>query len=288
MTEPWIFPPERVTIVGVLNVTPDSFSDGGRFVRSESRGDVLDTRAAVAEGRRLAAAGAHVLDIGGESTRPGAAAVPPAQQLARTLPVVEGLAKALPVPIAIDTRSAEVAEAALDAGAVLVNDVSGFSQDPALAMVVARAGAGAILGHLRGTPEHMQDEIAFEDVLLEVGSELAASVRLAEHAGIPRQRLVVDPGIGFGKRGCHNLVLLANVGQLGRRLGLPVLVGPSRKHFLGELTGDGPEALDTATHAACAVAVFAGASAVRVHDVAGARRAVEVAAALRSARRAAP
>jgi len=281
MTEPWIFPPERVTIVGVLNVTPDSFSDGGRFVRADAPPAV---EAAVAEGLRLVAAGAHVLDVGGESTRPGARPVPPAQQLARTLPVVEGLAKSLSVPIAIDTRSAEVAAAVLGAGAALVNDVSGFRHDAALPGVVARAGGAAILGHLRGIPERMQESIAFDDVLREVGCELAESIRRAEQAGIGRDRLVVDPGIGFGKSTRQNLELLANVGSLGRMLGLPVLVGPSRKGFLGELTGDPPRGRDTATHAACAVAVFAGANAVRVHDVAGVRRAVQVAEALRASR----
>ena len=275
MQDTTIFPLHRVTIVGVLNVTPDSFSDGGRFP---------DRASAAAAGRALVADGAHVVDVGGESTRPGAAPVPVDEEIARTRPVIEALAKDLPVPLSIDTRKAAVAEAALEAGARIVNDVSGLHHDPALAQVAARAGAHLVLGHLRGEPATMQEEIAFGDVLAEVGDELADAVERAREAGVPRERLVVDPGIGFGKGFEHNLVLLANLGALRRRLGLPVLVGPSRKSFLGTLTGDAAPERDTATHAACAVAIFAGADAVRVHDVAGARRTAAVAAALRGAR----
>ncbi len=277
---PTILPRDRVTIVGVLNVTPDSFSDGGRFV-----GDTgLDLEAAVAAGAALAAEGARWIDVGGESTRPGSRAVPVEEEIARTRPVIEALAKELPVPLSIDTRKAEVAEAALEAGARVVNDVSGGAHDPALLAVAARAGAGLVLGHLRGEPATMQDGIAFDDVVAEVGDELEAAVSRARDAGVPRARLAVDPGIGFGKQLDHNLALLANVGALRRRLGLPVLVGPSRKSFLGALTGDPAAERDLASHAACAVAIFAGADAVRVHDVAGARRAVAVAEALRGAR----
>ena len=277
-----ILPPERATVVGVLNLTPDSFSDGGRFVRE---GAPPDVEAALAAARALAAAGADWIDVGGESTRPGAEAVDEETEIARTRPVVEALAKDLGVPVSIDTRNAAVAEAALEAGARIVNDVSGLGHDPALAEVVARAGAGLVLGHLRGEPATMQHHVHFGDVLAEVGDELAAAARTALAAGVPAERLAVDPGIGFGKRLEHNLVLLANAGRLRERLGLPLLVGPSRKAFLGELTGDPVEARDVATHAACAVALFAGADGVRVHDVAGARRAAAVARALRDARR---
>jgi dihydropteroate synthase len=282
VTEAPLFARGGVTIVGVLNVTPDSFSDGGRFVRA---GGTVDVGAAVAEGLALAAAGADVLDVGGESTRPGARAVGADEELARVIPVLEALAKASPVPLAIDTRKAEVAEAALAAGAAAVNDVSGLGFDPALAGVVARSGATLVLGHLRGEPATMQDDPRFDDVLEEVARELAASVARARAAGVERERLVVDPGIGFGKRLEDNLVLLANLGELRRRLGLPVLVGASRKSFLGRLTGEPPARRDGASHAAAAVAVFAGADAVRVHDVAGARSAVAVGLALRRARR---
>jgi dihydropteroate synthase len=271
-----------VTIVGVINATPDSFSDGGRLLASDG---TLDLGAACAAARALVAAGAHVIEVGGESTRPGASPVPVGEEIARTHPLIEALAKELTVPLAIDTRSAAVAEAALDAGARVVNDVSGLRRDGALGPVAARAGATLILGHLRGEPATMQREVAFGDVLAEVGDELAAALARAEAAGVPRERLVADPGLGFGKRLAHNLALLANVGALRARLGVPVLVGPSRKSFLGELTGDPVEARDLASAVACGIAVFAGADAVRVHDVAGTRRAAAVAVALRDARR---
>jgi dihydropteroate synthase len=282
VAEAFPFPRGRVTIVGVLNTTPDSFSDGGRFVRESGEPHV---EAAVAAGIALVRDGAHVLDVGGESTRPGASEMDVAEELARTAPIVAALAKASPVAISIDTRKAEVARAALEAGARIVNDVSGLRFDPRLAEVVARFGATLVLGHLRGVPATMQQEPRFEDVLAEVADELSESVLRARRAGVARERLVVDPGLGFGKLLGHNLTLLASLGWLRERLALPLLVGPSRKAFLGALTGDPVAARDTATHAACAVAVFAGADAVRVHDVAGAARAVAVGRALREARR---
>jgi dihydropteroate synthase len=277
-----IFRRDRVTIMGVLNVTPDSFSDGGRLLRGSDR---VDLDAAVDAAVALVEGGAHVLDVGGESTRPGAAEVPAALEIARTARLVETLAKRFALPLSIDTRKAQVAAAALEAGASLVNDVSGLGFDPELAAPVAQSGAELLLGHSRGTPETMQQRPRYADVLVEVGDELAAAVRRAEAAGIPRARLSVDPGIGFGKRLEDNLALLANAGMLRARLELPLLVGPSRKSFLGSLTGDPPAARDGASHAACAVAIFVGADAVRVHDAAGATRAAAVARALRGARR---
>jgi dihydropteroate synthase len=276
-----IFSPDRVTIVGILNTTPDSFSDGGRFVRGDAR---LDLEAAVDAAALLGREGAHVLDVGGESTRPGAREVPAELEIARTAPLIEALAKRFELPISIDTRKASVAEAALDAGAAVVNDVSGLGFDPELAGLVARRGATLVLGHLRGTPETMQRAPHFQDVLGEVTAELSASVELARAAGVPRRRLVVDPGLGFGKHLEHNLALLARVGELRERLGLPVLVGPSRKSFLGALSGEPVDRRDELSWAACAVAAFAGADAVRVHAVAGAVRAVAVGRALREAR----
>jgi dihydropteroate synthase len=210
--------------------------------------------------------------------------VPPESEIARTRPVIEALVEAMPLPVCIDTRKAEVAREALRVGARVVNDVSGGRVDPALLKVAAESEATLILSHLRGVPETMQVEPHFDDVLKEVSEELAASVARAEAAGVARERLVVDPGIGFGKRLEDNLRLLANAGWLGRRLGLPLLVGPSRKSFLGELTGDAVDSRETATAAACAVAIFAGANAVRVHHVAAARRVAAVAQALRTAR----
>jgi dihydropteroate synthase len=275
-----LFPRDRATILGVLNVTPDSFSDGGRLWR----GGRADVAAAVDAAAALLRAGAHALDVGGESTRPGAAEVVASEEIQRVAPVIEALAKRFDAPISIDTRKREVAQAALDAGASIVNDVSGLRHDPALAGVVARARAGLILGHLRGTPATMQREIHFDDVLREVAEELEASARAAEAAGVARSRLAVDPGLGFGKLREHNLVLLARAGELRARIGLPLLVGPSRKRFLGEIVGGEPASRDAASAAACAVAIFAGADAVRVHDVAGAAQAVAVAFALREAR----
>ena len=274
----------RVTVVGVLNTTPDSFSDGGRFMTA---GEALNLDAALAAGLALLREGVDVLDVGGESTRPGAAAASAEVELARTVPLIQQLAKSTRAPISIDTRKASVAAAALEAGASVVNDVSGLRFDPALAAVVAERDATLIVGHMRGTPATMQDAPRYEDVRAEVAEELECSIATAGAAGIPRERLVVDPGIGFGKRPEDNLALLANVGWLGERLGLPVLVGPSRKAFLGRLTGDPAEGRDLATVAACAAAIFAGADGLRVHDGAAGVRAARVGLALREARRAA-
>lgn len=275
------FPSGRVTLLGVLNVTPDSFSDGGRF--ASDRGPV-DVAGAVAAAKELLEAGAHVIDVGGESTRPGAAECPEDVEYARTIPVIEALAEQLDVPISIDTRKAGIAKAALRAGARIINDVSGLHHDPAMASVAAQTGATVIVGHLRGTPETMQLDPHYDDVLREVGDELEASLELARRAGCRDADLVIDPGIGFGKRLEDNLALIANCGRLRERLGRPLLIGASRKGFLGALTSDPIDERDTSTAAASAIAIFAGADAVRVHDVTGAVRAAAVASALRDAR----
>lgn len=286
MAEP-LFARDRVTLLGVLNTTPDSFSDGGRFVRAVEKGSAehVDVEAAVSAALGLGADGADAIDVGGESTRPGAREVPVGVEIARTAPVIAAIAKRTLVPIAIDTRKAAVAEAALEAGAGIVNDVSGGTFDPALPGVVARRGAWLVLGHLRGLPATMQCHPRFDDVLREVGDELEVAIQRATRAGVDRKRIVADPGIGFGKQLQDNLTLLANAGALGERLDVPVLVGPSRKAFLGALTGDPAGARDEATVAACAVAVFAGADALRVHHVLGGRRAAAVGLALRRAAR---
>jgi dihydropteroate synthase len=208
-----------------------------------------------------------------------------ALEIARTQPVIEAIAKELDTKLSIDTRKASVAEAALAAGARVVNDVSGLQHDPALARVAAAGGAALVLGHLRGEPAHMQRQIQFGDVLREVAAELMQAAARARALGFCGE-LVVDPGLGFGKRSAHNLALLANLGELKLRVGLPVLVGPSRKAFLGELTGDGVAERDLATAIVSGIAVFAGADALRVHDVGAARRAVALGSALRAARRA--
>jgi dihydropteroate synthase len=277
-----VFPPDRVTIVGVLNVTPDSFSDGGQLFTDA--GEVSAERVLRAA-NTLLESGAHVLDVGGESTRPGATAISPEEEIERTAGVVAMLAREFDAPISIDSRKASVALEALAAGARIVNDISGLTHDEAMAGVVARAGALLVVGHVRGTPETMQASPCYEDVLEEVASELEGSVRCARKAGIPSGHLVVDPGIGFGKRLEDNLELIAHLGWLRGRLGLPVMVGASRKAFLGSITGDPVGERDGASHAACAVAAFAGADAVRVHEAAGARRAVAVGRAIGNARR---
>jgi len=277
-----VFPLERVTIVGVINTTPDSFSDGGRLL-ADSGG--VDEARVLARAEALLAGGAHVLDIGGESTRPGAAEVSAREEIARTAPVIAALAARFDAPLSIDTRKAGVAEAAISAGASVINDVTGLGHDPRVADVAARSESVLILGHIRGTPETMQDDPGYRDVLAEVAAELEGSIEIARSRGVPTASLVVDPGIGFGKRLEDNLQLIAHAGWLRDRLGLPLLLGPSRKSFLGRITGDPVEAREVATQAACAVAAFAGADAVRVHDADSARRAVAIGRALRDARR---
>jgi dihydropteroate synthase len=277
-----VFPPDRVTVMGVLNVTPDSFSDGGRLT-SEASG--TDTAKVLARAQQFAAAGAHVLDVGGESTRPGAASVSAKEEVARTVGAIAALQQSLDLPISIDTRKASVARAALEAGARVVNDVSGLSFDADLPRVVADYDATLIVGHTRGTPDIMQRSVRYHDVLAEVATELEASVEKALAAGVVRERLVVDPGIGFGKDLDANLELIVHLDWLKGRLELPVLVGPSRKSFLGHITGDPVGDREAATQAACAIAVFNGADGVRVHDVAGAMRSVAVGRAFRAARR---
>jgi dihydropteroate synthase len=266
---------ERTHILGVVNVTPDSFSDGGRYLSPE---------AAIAHGLRLAEAGADVLDLGAESTRPGAPPVSGDEQLARLLPVIAGLRERTDVPLSVDTTQAAVARETLAAGAVLINDISGGSFDPRLLQAVAEAGAACCLMHIQGTPETMQAAPHYEDVVDEVLDFLEARVARAVEAGVARERLLVDPGIGFGKTLGHNVFLLRRLGEL-RVLGLPVLVGTSRKGFLGQLTGGRPvhERLAATLGSVAAVAAPGDVDVVRVHDVAEVRDALAVADALRSA-----
>ncbi|HYZ11961.1 MAG TPA: dihydropteroate synthase [Actinomycetota bacterium] len=264
-------------VMGVLNVTPDSFSDGGRF---------LDHEAAVAHGVAMAEDGAAIIDVGGESTRPGSDAVTVEQELSRVLPVIKRLAAEVAnvdVPISIDTRKPEVARAALDAGAVLVNDVSG-AREPGMLEVVAASGAGLVLMHMLGEPKTMQVEPRYEDVVREVRAYLAERLGAAEAAGIERDRLAVDPGLGFGKTYEHNLELMRDIeGFLD--LGVPVVVGPSRKSFIGTALGDAPieERLE-GTIGAAAWMAGRGAHVVRVHDVAPVVRALRLVNAIRGHR----
>lgn len=243
--------------MGILNVTPDSFSDGGRYA---------DAGAAIAAGCRMAAEGADLLDVGGESTRPGAREVPADEELRRVVSVIEGLRRTVDIPISIDTRHACVAEAALAAGADIINDVSAFTHDPAMAGLAAASGAGVVLMHMRGQPATMQEAPVYRDVVAEVAAYLAARVRAAEAAGVLRDAVVVDPGIGFGKTLEHNLALLRHLPALAAA-GCPVLVGLSRKRFLGEITGRPVDRRLAAGLAAQAWATLRGASVLRVHDV---------------------
>ena len=253
-------------IMGILNVTPDSFSDGGRF---------LDPALALARGQAMVADGADILDIGGESTRPGAAPVPEDEERARTAPVIAALRRGgVAVPVSIDTRKAGVAGAALEEGALIVNDVSALRFDPAMAGVVTRAGVPVVLMHALGDPQTMQDAPAYEDVVPDVYDFLAQAVTDALAAGIARDRIVLDPGIGFGKTMAHNLALLRNL-SLFHALGCPLLLGASRKRFIGTLSGE-PEAARRMPGSLCVALAGAaqGVQTLRVHDVAETRAAL--------------
>ena len=259
-------------LVGILNVTPDSFSDGGRFQGVEP---------ALAHAERLKQDGCHLLDVGGESTRPGAAAVSAAEERDRVVPVVEALVRRGLGPVSVDTRRSEVAAAALAVGAAVVNDVSGGGFDPELLGVAARAGAGVILMHMRGTPATMDGLATYRHLAGEVAAELAGVAARAEAAGIERARIVLDPGFGFAKTAAQNFRLLDELAAVVS-LGYPVAVGPSRKRFLGQATGRPVEDRDRATAVACALAWERGARLFRVHDVALAREALAVAGATAS------
>ena len=249
---------QRCLVMGILNVTPDSFADGGLW---------SDPARAVDAALRMEADGADIIDIGGESTRPGAEPLPLDEELRRVMPVVEGLAGRLRVPVSIDTYKAEVAARALEAGAALVNDVSALGYDPGLAGVVAQAGAALVLMHNRGRSREMYREAQYRDVVGEVASELAARVDTAVAAGIGREHLILDPGIGFAKQAAHSLTLLARFHELAA-LGYPLLAGPSRKSFLQAPLGERPAPeRDWGTAAAVTAAVLGGAHIVRVHAV---------------------
>jgi len=258
---------DRPVILGILNVTPDSFSDGGKFA-------ALDR--AVAHAEHLMADGCQLIDVGGESTRPGAGVVPAADEIARVVPVIAELARRTLGPVTVDTRKAGVARAALDAGAVAVNDVSGLAFDAGLGDTVARAGAGLIVMHMRGTPDTMESLATYTHVAPEIAAELGGAAARAENAGVPRERIVVDPGFGFAKTPAHNLRLLDELATIAA-LGYPVAVGPSRKRFLGAATGRPVEDRDRATAVACALAWERGARIFRVHDAALAREALTLA-----------
>lgn len=262
--------------MGVVNVTPDSFSDGGQF---------LEPDAAIRHGQRLVEEGADLLDVGGESTRPGSEPVSDEEERRRVLPVVRRLSETVDVPISVDTRKAGVAAAALDAGASLVNDVSAL-RDPAMPALVARTGAGVVLMHMKGEPKTMQGSPHYDDVVAEVAAFLRDRIGVAEGAGVPSGAIVIDPGIGFGKRSGKgiedNATLIKHLPELGR-LGYPILVGASRKSFVGNVLRLPLAERLEGSLAAAVVAAWQGADIVRVHDVKATRRAIDLVDAIRSA-----
>jgi len=271
----------KTRIMGIVNVTPDSFSDGGLF---------FDCNAAVARGEKLAAEGADILDIGGESTRPFSEAVSPEEEIRRVVPVIEKLAGRISIPISIDTNKAVVAKKAVEAGASIINDISALRSDSELAGVAAKYGLPVILMHMKGTPENMQVSPHYDDLIGEIKGFLKDAIERAVSMGVDRRKIIIDPGIGFGKTIQHNLLLIKNLEEL-TGLDVPVLIGPSRKAFIRRILKDkaGNElkphdpAVETGTQAAVAASVLAGAHIVRVHDVAGTVSTVKIIDALKSA-----
>jgi dihydropteroate synthase len=256
-------------LMGIVNVTPDSFSDGGAF---------LDSGAAIAHGSELVAEGADIIDIGGESTRPGAAAVGAEEEKRRVVPVIEALAGEATVPVSIDTSKAEVAAAAIDAGATIVNDVTALA-DPEMAPLLAERGTELILMHMQGSPRTMQEHPVYDDVVDDVRAFLEQRIERATAGGVAEEKIWIDPGIGFGKTVEHNLELLRRLGEL-RDLGRPILVGTSRKSFIGKLTGAAVGERLGGTIATGVLAVANGADALRVHDVGPMREALVAAGAI--------
>jgi dihydropteroate synthase len=249
---------KRTSIMGILNVTPDSFSDGGLFFHKER---------AVEQALRMEEEGADIIDVGGESTRPGAEKVSVQEEIERVVPVVEAIAGAVNIPISIDTCKAHVAEAALTAGASLINDISGLRFDPEMAKIAAKYDVPVVIMHIRGTPEDMQKNPVYEALIPEIIAYMHRSIEIARKAGIPDNRIIIDPGIGFGKTVEHNLEIINRLEEF-RGFEKPILLGHSRKSFIGKLLGDLPvtERLE-GTAAAAAIGIFNGANIVRVHDV---------------------
>lgn len=267
-------------IMGILNATPDSFSDGGKFFTFDK---------AVAHGEKLAADGAHIIDIGGESTRPFSEPVSEEEEIRRVVPVIEILAKRIGVPISIDTAKAGVARRAIEAGASIINDISALRSDPDMADVAAKYNVPVILMHMKGTPENMQVAPVYDDIIAEIKTFLQDAVRRAANGGVPKSNIIIDPGIGFGKTFYHNLFLVNHLDQF-ESLDVPVLLGPSRKAFIrnilkdadGEdMSADAP-VVETGTQAVIAAAVLHGAHIVRVHDVAKTAATVKIIDAIRN------
>jgi dihydropteroate synthase len=268
--------------MGVVNVTPDSFSDGGKFLAHD---------AAVAQGQKLAADGADILDIGGESTRPFSDPVSAEEEIERVIPIIEKLADELTIPISIDTMKAEVARRAIEAGASMINDVSALRFDPAMGEVAGEFGTPVVLMHMLGSPKTMQESPAYDDLIADITDFLKDAIERAQKQGISKSKLIVDPGIGFGKTVAHNLFLIRHLYAFAA-LGVPLLIGPSRKAFIRKLLKDEHNndiaadlpIVETGTQAAVAAAVLCGAHIVRVHDAANTRATVRILDAIRSVR----
>lgn len=257
---------EKTQIMGILNTTPDSFSDGGRF---------LDPDVAIERALQMAEEGAHIIDIGGESTRPGSSPVSLEEEIKRVVPVVEKLAKNLDIPISIDSSKAEVAKRALDVGADIINDISALRTDDQMAKVVAKAGCPVILMHMKGIPSNMQQNPIYGSLVDEIISSLEESINIANEAGIDADNIIVDPGIGFGKTLSDNLQIINRADEF-KALGKPLLIGPSRKSFIGEILGDKEEDRMEGTLTACVLSIVRGVHIIRVHDVKEAVRAAKL------------
>ncbi|HPR14883.1 MAG TPA: dihydropteroate synthase [Smithella sp.] len=258
---------DRTRIMGILNVTPDSFSDGGTFLSAER---------AVEYGLQMEAEGADILDVGGESTRPGSAAVPVHVELKRVLPVIKALSRKIKIPLSIDTKKARVAREAVEAGAEIINDISALNGDRKMAGTAAETGAALVLMHMRGNPENMQKgNLAYDDLLGDITDYLSASIGKAIRAGVSKDAMVIDPGIGFGKTVADNYRIIRRLADL-RTLGMPILVGPSRKSFIGNVTGDEPRQRLEGTAATVSAAIMNGCHIVRVHDVAAMKKVAAV------------
>ncbi len=266
---------KKTYLMGILNVTPDSFSDGGQY---------FDRTLAIKRAHKMVEEGADIIDIGGESTSPGSEPVPLQEEIARTIPVIEEISKKIKVPVSIDTYKAEVAKRALDAGASIVNDMSGLRFDPEMPKVVSRYKVPVVIMHIKGTPKNMQANPIYEALIPEIMDYLRESIRLAVESGIAEDKIIIDPGIGFGKTFDHNLEIIKNLHEF-KYLEKPILIGPSKKAFIGKILGDAPapERLE-GTAAVVAISILNGANIVRVHDVKEMKKVALVADAVKSGR----
>lgn len=263
---------EKTLVMGVINVTPDSFSDGGLF---------LEPAKAIEHGLKMAEEGAEIIEVGGESSRPGSDPLPLEEELRRVIPVVEGLASCIRIPISVDTYKSQVAERAIEGGAQMINDISGLSFDPQMASVAARYDSPLIIMHIKGSPKTMQQNPHYDDLMGEIIAYLRDRMKKAERAGVDPSQVIVDPGIGFGKRVRDNLVILNRLDDLNI-LGRPILIGTSRKSFIGSVLGLEVHQREIGTLATVAVSAMKGAHIVRVHDVAPARQVIDMVDAIRN------